>query len=117
MVPLYLLYRVKQLLQTAAKSRIHCYAKFQTWQVKNLKKGPWDKDGRREIYQKAEFLSDIKITLKEVADTTKDLKLNKSRGEDALVAEMLKPLKEVVTIPIRMILNNCLEKKQTVGRN
>ena len=30
MVPLYLLYRVKQLLQTAAKSRIHCYAKFQT---------------------------------------------------------------------------------------
>ena len=31
------------------------YAKFQTWQVKNLKRGPWDKDGRREIYQKAEL--------------------------------------------------------------
>jgi len=31
------------------------YAKFQTWQVKNLKEGPWDKDGRREIYLKAEL--------------------------------------------------------------
>ena len=25
------------------------YAKFQTWRVKNLKNGPWDKDGRRQI--------------------------------------------------------------------
>lgn len=31
------------------------YAKFQTWQVKNLKNGPWDHDGRREIYKKAEL--------------------------------------------------------------
>ena len=30
------------------------YAKFQTWSVKNLKPGPWDKDGRLEIYKKAE---------------------------------------------------------------
>ena len=29
------------------------YAKFQTWQVKNLKPGPWDNDGRRQIYEKA----------------------------------------------------------------
>ena len=31
------------------------YAKFQTWRVKNLKNGPWDKDGRRQIYEKAEL--------------------------------------------------------------
>ena len=31
------------------------YAKFQTWSVKRLKKGEWDKDGRREIYEKAEL--------------------------------------------------------------
>ena len=30
-------------------------AKFQTWQVSKLKKGEWDKDGRKEIYIKAEL--------------------------------------------------------------
>ena len=29
--------------------------KFQTWSEKNLKPGPWDTDGRREIYKKAEL--------------------------------------------------------------
>ncbi len=28
-------------------------AKFQLWDPKHLKKGPWDTDGRREIYEKA----------------------------------------------------------------
>ena len=27
--------------------------KFQYWNPKTLKKGPWDEDGRREIYEKA----------------------------------------------------------------
>ena len=31
------------------------YAKFQTWSTKRLKPGTWDKDGRREIYNKAEL--------------------------------------------------------------
>jgi len=31
------------------------YAKFQSWNVKNLKKGPWDDDGRRKIYDKAQL--------------------------------------------------------------
>ena len=39
----------------AAKNSGADYAKFQTWRVKNLKPGPWDKDGRREIYKKAEL--------------------------------------------------------------
>ena len=35
------------------------YCKFQTWKVKYLKDGPWNDDGRLEIYKKAE-LSDEK---------------------------------------------------------
>ena len=31
------------------------YCKFQTWRVDNLKKGPWNTDGRLEIYKKAEL--------------------------------------------------------------
>jgi N,N'-diacetyllegionaminate synthase len=44
------------------------YAKFQTWSVKNLKPGPWDEDGRREIYQQAELTPENHIYLKKVCD-------------------------------------------------
>jgi len=39
----------------AAKNSGADIVKLQTWSVKNLKKGPWDKDGRKEIYKKAEL--------------------------------------------------------------
>lgn len=39
----------------AAKSSGADYAKFQSWSVSRLKPGPWDEDGRREIYEKAEL--------------------------------------------------------------
>ena len=39
----------------AAKKSGADFAKFQTWRVTNLKPGPWDSDGRREIYKKAEL--------------------------------------------------------------
>lgn len=42
----------------AAKKSGADFAKFQTWRVKNLKAGPWDKDGRRQIYEKAELKKD-----------------------------------------------------------
>ena len=29
------------------------FAKFQTWRVKNLRNGPWESDGRLEIYKKS----------------------------------------------------------------
>jgi len=35
------------------------WAKFQTWSVKRLSSGPWDSDGRREIYNKAELSADM----------------------------------------------------------
>ena len=37
--------------------------KFQTWSVDRLKNGPWDEDGRREIYEKAELTHDKHIEL------------------------------------------------------
>ena len=36
----------------AAKNSGADYAKFQTWRVKNLKPGPWDKDGRDKFMKK-----------------------------------------------------------------
>jgi len=39
------------------------YCKFQTWKVKNLKDGPWNDDGRLEIYNKAELSDENHATL------------------------------------------------------
>ena len=44
------------------------YAKFQTWQVKNLKPGAWDKDGRREIYTKAELSDSDHFKLRDMCN-------------------------------------------------
>lgn len=44
----------KKMIESAARSGA-TYAKFQTWSVKDLKDGPWNYDGRREIYEKAEL--------------------------------------------------------------
>jgi N,N'-diacetyllegionaminate synthase len=41
------------------------YAKFQTWKVNRLKPGPWDDDGRRQIYEKAELSDDDHFRLKQ----------------------------------------------------
>ena len=42
----------------AAKEAGADYAKFQTWSTKDLKPGPWDSDGRLELYKKAELSVD-----------------------------------------------------------
>jgi len=44
----------KKMITLAAKSGADI-CKFQTWRVENLKSGPWDLDGRKEIYKKAEL--------------------------------------------------------------
>lgn len=55
----------KRMINAAAKSGADI-CKFQTWRVKNLRAGPWDEDGRREIYNKAQLKEkDYKILLKE----------------------------------------------------
>mgnify|MGYP001186676652 CR=1 FL=1 len=52
----------KMILQAKKSGADTC--KFQTWSEKNLKPGPWDKDGRREIYKKAELTLEKHILLK-----------------------------------------------------
>lgn len=49
----------KKMILSAKKSGANI-AKFQYWDPINLKNGPWDLDGRREIYNKA-FLTEKKI--------------------------------------------------------
>ncbi len=49
------------------------YIKFQLWDPKTLKKGPWDEDGRREIYNKA-FLNDDQY--KDLYEYSKSLKID-----------------------------------------
>ena len=50
---------------SAAKESGADFAKFQTWSTKNLKPGPWDKDGRLELYKKAEITEDQHFELSE----------------------------------------------------
>ena len=44
----------KKMITQAAKAGANI-CKFQTWRVENLKSGPWDLDGRKEIYKKAQL--------------------------------------------------------------
>ena len=56
---------------SAAKDSGADYAKFQTWSTKDLKPGPWDSDGRLELYKKAELTVDQHHELKEYCDKNK----------------------------------------------
>ena len=47
------------------------FCKFQTWSEKNLKPGPWDKDGRREIYIKAGLTEEKHHKLKKICNDQK----------------------------------------------
>lgn len=52
----------KKMIQQASLNGA-TYTKFQTWSVQRLKPGPWDKDGRREIYEKAELSKENHVEL------------------------------------------------------
>lgn len=52
----------KQMIDAAAINGA-TYAKFQTWSVDRLESGPWDTDGRREIYVNAELTKQMHIDL------------------------------------------------------
>lgn len=49
----------------AARENGADFAKFQTWEVSKLAPGPWDHDGRRSIYEKAELSKDQHFELSE----------------------------------------------------
>ena len=52
----------KEMISAAADAGAD-YAKFQTWSVSRLKHGPWDDDGRREIYIKADLKKIIRLKM------------------------------------------------------
>jgi N,N'-diacetyllegionaminate synthase len=47
----------------AAKDCGADFVKFQTWNPQKLKPGPWDTDGRRQIYEKAHLTREMHIQL------------------------------------------------------
>lgn len=53
----------KKMINLASESGCK-FAKFQTWSVDRLKKGSWDFDGRRQIYENAELTIEQHILLK-----------------------------------------------------
>jgi sialic acid synthase SpsE len=53
---------------SASKENGADMVKFQTWSLERLKDGPWDTDGRREIYEKAELTKDKHIELYEYSN-------------------------------------------------
>ena len=57
----------KEMILSAKESGCD-FAKFQTWSVRRLKRGSWDTDGRREIYEKAELSFEKHIELKKYCD-------------------------------------------------
>ena len=48
----------EKMIESAASNGAD-FCKFQTWSSKNLKPGPWDHDGRRKIYEKAELTPEM----------------------------------------------------------
>ncbi len=58
-----------QMIRSAASCGAD-YVKFQVWSVENLKPGPWDSDGRRQLYEKAEFSDrQLRVLFKECTDS------------------------------------------------
>ena len=53
---------------SASKEKGADMVKFQTWSVDRLKDGPWDDDGRLEIYKQAELSKDQHLELYEYSD-------------------------------------------------
>ena len=60
----------EKMIKLAKKSGAD-YCKFQTWSEKNLKPGPWDTDGRREIYKKAGLTEEKHHLLKKICESEK----------------------------------------------
>ncbi len=101
------------MIKSASESGAN-YAKFQTWSTKRLKKGEWDHDGRREIYERAELsLQDHKFLI----NTCKNFNINFLSScfsvEDAMLLKDLDQKKvKVPSMEIRNkeLLNFCINE-------
>ena len=57
----------KKMILAASESGVD-YVKFQTWDVKYLRPGSWDTDGRKELYSQAQLSENQHQELKEFCD-------------------------------------------------
>lgn len=94
------------------------YVKFQTWSVSNLKPGPWDDDGRLDIYKKAELTKEMHYELKEYASENNiGFFSSVFNIQDVDFLSRLQP--EIIKIPSHEIHNieliaECAEKFETI---
>jgi len=84
------------------------YAKFQTWKVDRLKAGPWDKDGRRQIYEQAELAEEDHYYLKTACDKDSIKFLTSCFSSDDL--PFIRKLSNEVKIPSTECRNRKLVK-------
>jgi N,N'-diacetyllegionaminate synthase len=99
---------------SAAKESGADFAKFQTWSTKNLKPGPWDKDGRLELYKKAEISEDQHFELSEYCKKTKIKFLTSVFNIDYL--KFLKKIKNDTIKVASMEINN-IELLKALNKN
>ncbi len=94
----------------SAKENGADYCKFQTWSVNNLVDGPWDNDGRRKIYQKAQLTKEKHKKLLQLCNKHKVHFLTSIFNIKDL--EFLKKLnKRIIKIPSHEIYNMILIEK------
>ena len=91
----------------AAKGAGATHAKFQTWHESRLGPGPWDTDGRRDIYKKAELSNEQFAQVRRICDA-EGIRFMTSvfdaRDVEAMAAvsdgEVKIPSPEVVNVPL-----------------
>ena len=93
----------KKMIKKAKESGAD-FCKFQSWGIKNLRFGPWNKDGRLEIYKKAELTEEKHIKLIEYCKSLKINFLSSAFTMDG--AKLLKNLKnDYIKIPSHEVYN------------
>ena len=102
----------------AAKYSGADFVKFQIWNPKNLKPGPWDNDGRREIYFKA-FLDKKKFKLLYQYSKKNGIKCFASIFSENELDDYRSVTKSIVKIPSHedynfQLIKKCVKKFQLV---
>lgn len=106
----------EKMIKSAKKSGAD-YCKFQTWSEKNLKTGPWDNDGRREIYIKAGLTEEKHHKLKHICDyhkinfLTSVFNINDLDFVSSINSEIIKiPSHEIHNLPLIEKAANLFDK-------
>ena len=99
----------KKMIDAAKRSGAD-FVKFQIWNPDNLKKGAWDDDGRRKIYNKA-FLNKKKFQILFNYSKKKKIKCFASIFADSELNDYLSVTNQMIKIPSHEAYNLNLIKK------